>query len=257
MEALISTKNLYKIYLAGDQELFALNDVSLDIFPGEYLAIMGASGSGKSTFMNILGMLDVPTRGEYFFNGELVNGKSKNELAHLRGGFLGFVFQSYNLIPRTSAYDNVELPLLYAPSESRAIRREKVEFALKSVGLADRMHQMPNELSGGQQQRVAIARAIVNNPKLILADEPTGNLDTRMSMEIMQIFQRLNDEGKTIVMVTHETDIGLSAKQTVTFSDGKITQNEKNTNRLIAVDELKKLPAIETAHALPALKTTP
>lgn len=257
MEPLISTKNLFKIYRAGDQELFALRDVSLDIFPGEYLAIMGTSGSGKSTFMNIVGMLDVPTRGEYFFNGELVNGKSKNELAHLRGGFLGFVFQSYNLIPRTSAYDNVELPLLYAPSESRAIRREKVEFALKSVGLADRMHQMPNELSGGQQQRVAIARAIVNDPKLILADEPTGNLDTRMSMEIMQIFQRLNDEGKTIVMVTHETDIGLSAKQTVTFRDGKIVKIEENKDRLIASEVLKNMPIIKNEPVPLAETATP
>jgi putative ABC transport system ATP-binding protein len=242
MKPLISTSNLFKIYQAGDQQMFALNDVSLDIEAGEYLAIMGSSGSGKSTFMNILGLLDVPTKGDYIFNGESVIGKTKTELAHLRRNYLGFVFQSYNLLARTTAFDNVELPLLYGPSMSKSDRKEKVEGALTSVGLADRMHQMPNQLSGGQQQRVAIARAIVNNPKVILADEPTGNLDTRMSMEIVQIFQRLNDEGITIIMITHESDIGLSAKRKVVFKDGKIIEDGPVPERLIAVKVLEKMP---------------
>jgi putative ABC transport system ATP-binding protein len=245
MAPLISAKNLFKIYLAGDQQMFALNDVSLDIDPGEYLAIMGSSGSGKSTFMNILGLLDVPTKGDYIFNGESVVGKTKTELAHLRRNYLGFVFQSYNLLARTTAYDNVELPLLYGPSMAKSERKDKVESALKSVGLADRMHQMPNQLSGGQQQRVAIARAIVNNPKVILADEPTGNLDTHMSLEIVQIFQRLNDEGITIIMITHEPDIGLSAKRNVIFKDGKIIEDAPIPQRLIADVELKKMPSAD------------
>jgi putative ABC transport system ATP-binding protein len=244
MQAVISVKNIFKIYRMGNQSLAALNDVSMDVFPGEYIAIMGSSGSGKSTFMNILGCLDVPTRGEYLFNGESVTRKSKIQLAHLRRDNIGFVFQSFNLLSRTTAYDNVELPLLYCNIPA-AERKLKVEKALISVGLKDRMNNMPNMLSGGQQQRVAIARAIVNNPKMILADEPTGNLDTRTSMEIIQIFQLLNDEGITIVMVTHEDDIARTSKRRVVFRDGKLLKSEDTTTRLIASEQLKLLPKLE------------
>ncbi len=244
MQTVISVKNIFKIYKMGSQTLAALNDVSMDVFPGEYIAIMGSSGSGKSTFMNILGCLDVPTRGEYLFNGESVISKSKIQLAHLRRDNIGFVFQSFNLLSRTTAYDNVELPLLYCniPASERKI---KVEKALISVGLKDRMDSMPNMLSGGQQQRVAIARAIVNNPKMILADEPTGNLDTRTSMEIIQIFQLLNDEGITIVMVTHEDDIARTSKRRVIFRDGKMLKSEDSVDRLIASEQIKLLPELE------------
>jgi putative ABC transport system ATP-binding protein len=244
MQAVISVKNIFKIYIMGSQHLAALNDVSMDVFPGEYIAIMGASGSGKSTFMNILGCLDVPTRGEYLFNGESVMDKSKTQLAHLRRDNIGFVFQSFNLLSRTTAYDNVELPLIYSniPASERKI---KVNKALISVGLKDRMNSMPNMLSGGQQQRVAIARAIVNSPKMILADEPTGNLDTRTSMEIIQIFQELNDQGITLVMVTHENDIAQTSKRKVVFRDGKMLKSEDTTNRIIASEQLKLLPKPE------------
>ena len=233
MQPIISVKNLFKIYKMGTQTLAALNDVSMNVFLGEYIAIMGSSGSGKSTFMNILGCLDVPTKGEYFFNGESVISKTKIQLAHLRRDNIGFVFQSFNLLSRTTAFDNVELPLIYSniPSSERKI---KVEKALITVGLKDRMNNLPNMLSGGQQQRVAIARAIVNNPKIILADEPTGNLDTRTSMEIIQIFQELNDEGITIVMVRR-----------VVFRDVKIIKSEETTNRIIATEQLKLLPKPE------------
>jgi putative ABC transport system ATP-binding protein len=244
MQAVISVKNLFKIYKMGNQTLAALNDVSMDVYVGEYIAVMGTSGSGKSTFMNILGCLDIPTKGEYLFNGESVISKSKIQLAHLRRDNIGFVFQSFNLLSRTTAFDNVELPLIYCniPASERKI---KVEKALVSVGLKDRMNNMPNMLSGGQQQRVAIARAIVNNPKIILADEPTGNLDTRTSMEIIQIFQLLNDEGITILMVTHEDDIAQTAKRKVVFRDGKMLKAEDTINRIIATEQLKILPKLE------------
>lgn len=244
MQAIISVKNIFKIYKMGNQTLAALNDVSMDVFPGEYIAIMGASGSGKSTFMNILGCLDVPTRGEYFFNGVSVISKSKTELAHLRRDNIGFVFQSFNLLSRTTAFDNVELPLIYSNTDLSE-RKIKVEKALISVGLKDRMKSLPNMLSGGQQQRVAIARAIVNNPKVILADEPTGNLDTRTSMEIIQIFQLLNEEGITIVMVTHEDDIARTSKRGVVFKDGKVIKSEDTIDRIISTEQLKLLPETE------------
>jgi len=244
MQPVISVKNIFKIYRMGSQSLAALNDVSMDVFPGEYIAIMGSSGSGKSTFMNIVGCLDVPTKGEYLFNGESVMDKSKTQLAHLRRDNIGFVFQSFNLLSRTTAYDNVELPLIYS-NVALSERRIKVEQALLSVGLKDRMNNMPNMLSGGQQQRVAIARAIVNNPKMILADEPTGNLDTRTSMEIIQIFQELNDKGITVVMVTHEDDIAQSSKRKVVFKDGKMIKSEMTTNRLIAAEQLRIMPKRE------------
>jgi putative ABC transport system ATP-binding protein len=244
MQPVISVKNLVKIYIMGNQTVAALNDVSMDVFPGEYIAIMGSSGSGKSTFMNIVGCLDVPTRGEYLFNGESVMNKSKTELAHLRRDNIGFVFQSFNLLSRTTAYDNVELPLIYS-NVAMSERKVKVEKALTSVGLMDRMNNMPNMLSGGQQQRVAIARAIVNNPKMILADEPTGNLDTRTSMEIIQIFQELNDNGITVVMVTHEDDIAQSSKRKLIFKDGKMIRNEETKDRLIAEEQLRIMPKRE------------
>jgi putative ABC transport system ATP-binding protein len=244
MQPVISVKNIFKIYRMGSQSLAALNDVSMDVFPGEYIAIMGSSGSGKSTFMNILGCLDVPTRGEYLFNGESVMDKSKIQLAHLRRDNIGFVFQSFNLLSRTTAYDNVELPLIYS-NVALSERRVKVEQALISVGLKDRMSNMPNMLSGGQQQRVAIARAIVNSPKMILADEPTGNLDTRTSMEIIQIFQELNDKGITVVMVTHEDDIAQTSKRRVVFRDGKMLKTEDTTNRIIASEQIKLMPKPE------------
>lgn len=243
--SLISVKHLFKIYNAGDEQLYALNDVTTDIAEGEYLAIMGSSGSGKSTFMNIIGLLDEPTKGEYFFNGKNMIGTSKIERAHWRRDNIGFVFQSFNLLPRTTAFDNVELPLIYSSSLSKSARKEKVEQALIAVGLKDRMDHLPNKLSGGQQQRVSIARAIVNNPKVILADEPTGNLDTRTSMEIIQIFQQLNDEGITIVMITHEGDIGETAKKKIVFKDGQIIEEQKNGQRLIARQELETLKQSE------------
>jgi putative ABC transport system ATP-binding protein len=246
-QPLISAQHLVKVYKLGDQELFALDDVSLDIEKGEFLSIMGASGSGKSTFMNILGLLDEPTSGEYLFNGVSVIGKSKVERAHLRRDNIGFVFQSFNLLPRTTTFDNVELPLIYSSSLKRHQRKEKVEQALISVGLKDRMYHVPNKLSGGQQQRVSIARAIVNNPKILLADEPTGNLDSKTSMEIIEIFQLLNDSGITVVIITHESDIGMTGKKKIIFKDGKIVEQEPVKQRIIASNELKEMMKIKAA----------
>lgn len=242
---LISVKHLVKIYEAGEENLYALNDVSLDINEGEFLAIMGSSGSGKSTFMNIIGLLDEPTSGEYLFNGKSMTGTSKIERAHWRRDNIGFVFQSFNLLPRTTAFDNVELPLIYS-SVSKSVRKQKVEQALIAVGLKERMYHLPNKLSGGQQQRVSIARAIVNNPKVLLADEPTGNLDSKTSMEIIQIFQELNDSGITIVMITHEADIGQTAKKQIAFRDGKIVEAQIISKRLIAKEELEKIARSQT-----------
>lgn len=238
-ENLITVKNLVKTYKTGTTEVHALNNVSLTIDKGEFLAIMGASGSGKSTFMNILGCLDNPTAGTYTMEGVDVLGRSRDELAELRNRKLGFVFQSFNILPRTSALENVELPLLYNNTISTKEYGDKALNALKSVGLGDRVNAMPNELSGGQQQRVAIARSLVNNPIVIMADEPTGNLDSRTSYEIMQIFQKLNDAGITIVMVTHEPDIAQFAKTNIVFKDGKIIANEAVKERKNATEELK------------------
>lgn len=238
-ENLITVKNLVKTYKTGTTEVHALSDVSLTIDKGEFLAIMGASGSGKSTFMNILGCLDNPTAGTYTMEGVDVLGRSRDELAELRNRKLGFVFQSFNILPRTSALENVELPLLYNNTISPKDYGDKALNALKSVGLGDRVNAMPNELSGGQQQRVAIARSLVNDPIVIMADEPTGNLDSRTSYEIMQIFQKLNDTGITIVMVTHEPDIAQFAKTNIVFKDGKIIANEAVKERKNATEELK------------------
>ena len=217
----------------GEVEVPALQGVSLEVETGEFLAIMGASGGGKSTFMNILGCLDVPTSGKYYLDGVDISSLDKDELARLRNRKIGFVFQSFNLLSRTSALENVELPLLYNPKvNSREVRERSME-ALQSVGLADRAHHMPNQLSGGQQQRVAIARSLVNEPKVIMADEPTGNLDTHTSVEVMEIFQKLNENGITVVLVTHEHDIAQYAKQNIVFKDGLIDNHYAVENRKI------------------------
>lgn len=227
----------------GDTEVHALRGITLDINKGNFEAIMGASGSGKSTFMNIVGCLDKPTSGEYYLDGIDALKMDKNELAEFRNTKIGFIFQSFNILPRTSAIENVELPLLYNSKVNAKERRERAYSALKAVSLAERMHNMPNQLSGGQQQRVAIARALVNQPVVILADEPTGNLDSRTSYEIMEIFQELNDKGITIVMVTHEPDIAQFARNSIVFRDGRITTHTTITSRKNAIEEIKKIPA--------------
>jgi len=225
MEFLIEVKDLVKIYQVGDIEIPALSGVSLSIETGEFVAIMGSSGSGKSTFMNILGCLDVPTRGSYFLSGTEIGSLTRDELAHLRNQKIGFVFQGFNLLARTSAQDNVELPLIYSPTPARE-RHHLAKEALASVGLAGREDHNPNQLSGGQQQRVAIARALVNHPAIILADEPTGNLDTKTSMEIMQLLTQLNEEQKmTIILVTHEPDISTFTRRIIQFKDGLVLQD--------------------------------
>jgi putative ABC transport system ATP-binding protein len=241
-QSLISVKNLVKIYQMGEVKVHALRGVSLDIHQGDFVAIMGASGSGKSTFMNILGCLDIPTSGEYLLEGQDVFSFSKNELAELRNKKIGFIFQSFNILPRTTALENVELPLLYNRKVTAKERKERAFQALKDVGLGDRIKSMPNQLSGGQLQRVAIARALVNKPVVILADEPTGNLDSRTSCEIMEIFQSLNDKGITILMVTHEPDIAQFARNNILFKDGKIIKHVPVNERKKATEELVKMP---------------
>jgi putative ABC transport system ATP-binding protein len=238
---IISLRNLHKNYFVGEETIRALQEVDLTISKGEFVAIMGTSGSGKSTLLNILGCLDLPTEGDYFLDGVNVKSLNKNQLADIRNQKLGFVFQSYNLLPRTSALENVELPLLYNPLVNNSERREKAEQALIAVGLKDRMKHLSNQMSGGQQQRVAIARSIVNNPVVIFADEATGNLDTRTSFEIMSLFQELNESGKTICFVTHEFDIAAFTKRQVVFRDGRIIKDEMNKNRQIAVKALAQL----------------
>jgi putative ABC transport system ATP-binding protein len=220
----VSVRDLEKVYdLGGAAQVHALRGVTLDISAGEFVALTGPSGSGKSTFMHLLGCLDRPTSGQYSLNGQNVAALSKRELSRVRNRELGFVFQGFNLLPRTSALENVELPLLYAGVTSARERRQRATAALESVGLGERLEHHPNQLSGGQQQRVAIARALVNRPRLLLADEPTGNLDTRTSIEVMQIFQKLNTEqGLTIVLVTHEPDIAQYGSRIVAFRDGRV-----------------------------------
>ncbi len=230
---IISVKDLVKIYKMGEVEVPALRGVSLDIERGEFLAIMGASGGGKSTFMNILGCLDVPTSGKYYLDEVDIGSLNKDELARLRNRKIGFVFQAFNLLSRTSALENVELPLMYNTKVSAREVRERSLDALQAVGLADRAHHMPNQLSGGQQQRVAIARSLVNEPKVIFADEPTGNLDTHTSNEVMEIFQNLNEKGITVVLVTHEHDIAQYSKQNIVFKDGLIDDHYAVENRKI------------------------
>jgi putative ABC transport system ATP-binding protein len=233
MDSLIQVQELVKVYTLGEVEVFALRGVTLSIERGEFVAIMGASGSGKSTFMNILGYLDRPTSGQYLLEG--INGEhlSRDELAEIRNRKIGFVFQGFNLLSRTSALENVELPLMYGGA-SPSRRKEMAQKALSAVGLEGRSHHHPSQLSGGEQQRVAIARALVNQPSILLADEPTGNLDTKTSEEIMGIFQRLNREmGITIMMITHEPDIASFAKRVILFRDGKIVDDHRNSTATI------------------------
>lgn len=243
-KAIISVKNLVKIYTMGDVEVHALRGINLTIEKGDFVAILGKSGSGKSTFMNILGCLDVPTRGEFLLDGVDVSSMAKDQLANLRNLKIGFVFQSFNLLSRTSAMENVELPLMYNRKISSKEMRRRALNALESVGLAGRAHHMPNQLSGGEQQRVAIARSLVNDPVVILADEPTGNLDTRTSIEVMDIFQRLNEQGITVVIVTHETDIAAFTKRNITFRDGKIIREVVVEKPRLAREELLLIPAV-------------
>lgn len=241
----IELDHIHKTYTMGDVEVHALRGVSLTIREGEFVAIMGASGSGKSTTMNIVGCLDRPTRGTYILDGQDVSEMSKDERADIRCQKIGFVFQGFNLLSRTSALENVELPMLYLGVDATQ-RHQRATEALASVGLAGREQNHPNQLSGGQQQRVAVARSLVNNPALILADEPTGNLDSRTSVEVMEIFQRLNRErGITLVLVTHETDIAQYADRVVVFKDGKIKSDYQVDYKRDAAEELKHLPVIE------------
>src|SRR5688572_8019658 len=242
MQPLIKLENFQKTYITGEVEVHAVRGVSLEIVAGEMVAIMGASGSGKSTLMNTIGCLDRPTGGKYFLDGTDVGELDRNELAALRNEKLGFVFQGFNLLSRTSALENVELPLLYSRAGiSGAEQHERAFAALEMVGLGERTDHHPNQLSGGQQQRVAIARALVNEPKLLLADEPTGNLDSQTSIEIMGVFQDLNRKGMTIVMVTHELDIASYTQRTVVMRDGRIVKDEAVRDRLDAEEEIKKL----------------
>jgi putative ABC transport system ATP-binding protein len=241
----IELDHIHKTYTMGDVEVHALRGVSLTIREGEFVAIMGASGSGKSTTMNILGCLDRPTRGTYILDGQDVSEMSKDERADVRSKKLGFVFQGFNLLSRTSAIENVELPMLYAGIDTQERQRRSSE-ALAAVGLTGREQSHPNQLSGGQQQRVAIARALVNHPAMILADEPTGNLDSRTSIEVMEIFQRLNrEQGITLILVTHEPDIAEFAQRVVVFKDGKIKRDYKIERQRDAAEELKNLPEVD------------
>jgi len=240
----ISVKNLVKTYVVGEIEVKALRGVNLDVQPGEFLAVTGQSGSGKSTFMHIVGCLDKPTSGQYFLDGEDVSRMSKDQLAVVRNKKIGFVFQGFNLLSRTTALDNVELPLLYGHSPLKlAERHKKAMEVLKAVGLEQRADHHPNQLSGGQQQRVAIARSLINNPSILLADEPTGNLDTRTSIEVMDIFQRLNKErGITVLLITHEQDIAEYGTRIVQFRDGQVIADRPVTTRREAQHELAALP---------------
>ena len=242
---IIKIENLKRDFIMGTETVHALRDVSFTIKEGEFVTIMGSSGSGKSTLLNILGCLDQPSSGIYEIDGLKVKDLSRNELATIRNEKIGFIFQSYNLLARTSALENVELPLLYNSKISTEDRRIRAINALKMVGLEDRMDHTPSQLSGGQQQRVAIARSLVNNPVMILADEATGNLDTRTSYEIMSLFQELNKKGITITFVTHEPDIASFSGRTVVLKDGNIITDSQNTSILSASDELAKLPKQE------------
>jgi putative ABC transport system ATP-binding protein len=244
MPTVISVKNLVKTYVVGEVEVRALRGVNLEVPRGEFLAVSGPSGSGKSTFMHIIGCLDHPTSGQYFLDDQDVSRMSKDALAAVRNKKIGFVFQGFNLLSRTSALDNVELPLLYGGNPMKTSDRHKrATEVLDLVGLGNRADHHPNQLSGGQQQRVAIARALINNPSILLADEPTGNLDTKTSIEVMGIFQRLNQErGITVVLITHEMDIAEYGTRTVTFRDGQVVADRQVVRRRVAQDELAALP---------------
>jgi putative ABC transport system ATP-binding protein len=250
-QPVVQLRDIRKTYRNGDLEVHAVRGISLDIQPGEFVAIMGASGSGKSTLMNTLGCLDRPTSGSYHLDGVDVSGLDREARADLRNQKLGFVFQGFNLLARTSALENVELPMLYAPQRpARAAMKSRALAALAIVGLADRSDHLPSQLSGGQQQRVAIARALVNQPRLLLADEPTGNLDSRTSIEVMGVFQSLNEQGITLVMVTHELDVASYCKRILVVRDGLVVRDEPVANRLIASEQLAKLRSAESAAKL-------
>jgi putative ABC transport system ATP-binding protein len=240
-KSIIKIVGLSKTYTVGEVEVKALKSVDLSIDEGEFVAIMGASGSGKSTLMNLIGCLDKPTSGEYYLDGVNTSSFSKNDYARIRNQKIGFVFQGFNLLNRTSALENVELPLMYDRYERIKEPAKKAIEVLERVGLGDRIHHEPNQLSGGQQQRVAIARALVNEPSLILADEPTGNLDSKMSVEVFSLFQKLNDEGITIVLVTHERDFAKFAKRIVELKDGKVIRDSIINDRLIGEEEQKRM----------------
>jgi putative ABC transport system ATP-binding protein len=245
MSSILDIKDLKREFVMGSETVRALKGISFSVQQGEFVTIMGSSGSGKTTLLNILGCLDQPGNGSYLLDGVDVKALSRNDLARLRNQKIGFVFQSYNLLARTSALENVELPLLYNNKVSTVLRREKALQALQAVKLGDRSDHMPSQLSGGQQQRVAIARALVNEPVMILADEATGNLDTRTSYEIMLLLQELNSQGKTIVFVTHEPDIAAFSSRTITLKDGRIVKDVTNTNVRSAREALNALPMKE------------
>ncbi len=248
MHPVIKLEEVHKVYHTGEVDVHAVRCVSLEIKPGEFVAVMGASGSGKSTLMNVLGCLDRPTRGRYLLDGVDVSDLNRDQLADLRNQKIGFVFQGFNLLSRTSALENVELPMFYQHRTlSTHDQRERAEKALASVGLADRADHHPNQLSGGQQQRVAIARALVNNPALLLSDEPTGNLDSQTSIEIMGVFQKLNDQGITVVMVTHELDIARYTRRNVIMRDGQVVTDAAVEERLHAEIELARLREAQQA----------
>ncbi|MDD2210781.1 MAG: ABC transporter ATP-binding protein [Candidatus Cloacimonetes bacterium] len=242
---LLTAKNLSKTYIMGDIHVHALRNVDLEVQKGDFIAIMGASGSGKTTFMNLLGCLDKPSEGQYILDDIPVHNMSEDELTIIRNQKIGYVFQSFYLLPRTTALENVELPLLYCRKYSLHQRHEHALNALKTVGIEDRAKHFPNQLSGGQQQRVAIARAIVNDPSFILADEPTGNLDTRTSVEVMAVFQQLHAQGKTVILVTHEYDIAQYAHRHITFRDGKIISDKVNPTARSASNDLLTLPKLD------------
>ncbi|MSU70850.1 MAG: ABC transporter ATP-binding protein [Opitutus sp.] len=252
MAPVVQIKELHKIYESGEVPVHAVRGVSLDIQKGEFVALMGASGSGKSTLMNMLGCLDRPTRGTYLLDGIDIDKLDRNELADLRNQKLGFVFQGFNLLARTTALENVELPMLYGRHRRLSMNEihERAMHCLEIVGLSNRADHFPNQLSGGQQQRVAIARGLVNSPQVLLADEPTGNLDSKTSVEVMGVFQKLNDQGITIVMVTHELDIASYCKRNLILRDGVVVRDEPTRDRHIAEEEMAKLKQAETAAKL-------
>ncbi|RFC48428.1 MAG: putative ABC transport system ATP-binding protein [Verrucomicrobia bacterium] len=253
MSAVVKLEDIHRIYDSGEVKVHAVRGVTLELHKGEFMAVMGASGSGKSTLMNTLGCLDRPTSGRYLLDGVDIAGLDRNELADLRNEKLGFVFQGFNLLARTTALENVELPMLYGRRRiSHRDMQERAEHCLEIVGLADRADHFPSQLSGGQQQRVAIARALANNPQVLLADEPTGNLDSKTAIEVMGVFQKLNAEGITIVMVTHELDIAHYCRRNLIMRDGKVVSDIAVTDRLIADEELRKLREAETAAKLTA-----
>ena len=251
MKTVIQTKQLKRAFLMGEVVVDALRGVDLTVVEGEFVAVMGASGSGKSTLMNLLGCLDQPTSGEYFLDGTEVSTMKRDEYARIRNEKIGFVFQGFNLLSRTSTVENVELPLMYDASEHITDTRQAAIAMLIQVGLGDRLDHQPNQLSGGQQQRVAIARALINNPTLLLADEPTGNLDSKTSVEVMALFQQLNDKGITVIMVTHEPDIALYATRIVELRDGLIIRDERVMKRKRASEEILTFASAPPAHALP------